>query len=74
MGKDTDYKLSCFSWLSSVIIIDNKTGGAITDTNSLSPTSSTGDNVVYAANGPKHRETEAGPTVNLNSATSANWD
>jgi fibronectin type 3 domain-containing protein len=52
----------------------NKTGGTITDTNSLSRYNNTRGRVVYVANGSKHRETEAGPAVNLNSASSTNWE
>jgi fibronectin type 3 domain-containing protein len=49
----------------------DKTGGTITATNTLF--SIEGGKVAFAANGSKYRETEAGPTTNLNSATTANW-
>jgi hypothetical protein len=54
--------------------IFTKTGGTITDTNTVSTTASGRGRVAYAANGGKHRETTAGPAVNLSSASSANWD
>jgi hypothetical protein len=52
----------------------NKTGGTITDTNSLLPTNIMYGRVAYAATGGKHRETAAGPTVNLSSAATENWE
>jgi hypothetical protein len=55
--------------------IFTKTGGTITDTNvAANSSSSTGfGRVAFAANGSKKRETEAGPTVNLSSASATNW-
>jgi fibronectin type 3 domain-containing protein len=52
----------------------NKTGGTITDTNSLSPYVNTRGKVAYAQTGSKHRETTAGPTVNLSSTSTTNWE
>jgi hypothetical protein len=52
----------------------NKTDGTITDTNFLEPYTNTRGRVAYVVNGPRHRETEAGPEVNLTSANAENWE
>jgi hypothetical protein len=54
--------------------IFSKTNGTITDTNTLSPHNNLRGRVVYVQSGSKHRETTAGPTVNLSTTSSVNWD
>jgi hypothetical protein len=54
--------------------IFTKTGGTITNTNILTAEYNTSGRVAYAENGSRHRETTAGPAVNLSSGSAVNWE